>query len=96
VELFTEWEMASQSSFGVNWIPRAPSLKLSGSRRSCRLRRVSQLMREGTNDWDEARIRQFFHSWDAEEILKIKLPVTKVQDLVAWHYEKSGVFSVRS
>jgi hypothetical protein len=52
VELFTEWEMASQSAFGVNWIPRAPSLKLSGSRRSCRLRRVSQLMREGTNDWD--------------------------------------------
>jgi hypothetical protein len=79
-----------------NWIPRPPSLKPSGSRRVCRLRRVSQLMSEGTNDWDEARIRQNFHPWDVEEILKIKIPANKVPDFVAWHYERSGVFSVRS
>jgi hypothetical protein len=60
------------------------------------LRRISQLIREGTNDWDEARVRQFFQPWDVEEILKIKLPTAKQPDSIAWHYEKSGVFSVRS
>jgi hypothetical protein len=45
-------------------------------------------MREGTNDRDEAWVRQFFHPWDVDEILKIKLPATKVPDLIAWHYER--------
>jgi hypothetical protein len=79
-----------------NWIPRPPSLKPSGSRKTCRLRGVSQLMREGTNDWDEAKIRRFFQPWDVEEILKIKIPTCKGPDIIAWHFERSGVFSVHS
>jgi hypothetical protein len=31
-----------------------------------------------------------------EEILKIRLPENKRPDWVAWKYEKSGVFSVKS
>jgi hypothetical protein len=72
------------------WILRLTNLKPSRSRG------VSQLIREGTNDWDEARVRQFFQPSDVEEILKIKLPTAKQPDSIAWHYEKSGVFSVRS
>lgn len=30
------------------------------------------------------------------EILKIKLPRAPMQDTIAWHYEKTGIFSVRS
>jgi hypothetical protein len=71
-----------------NWIPMSLSLKPTRSRHECWLWRVSQLMREGTNDRDEARVRQFFHPWDVDEILKIKLPATKVPDLIAWHYER--------
>jgi hypothetical protein len=79
-----------------NWIPRPTSLRPTGSRRTCRLRRVSQLIRHGTNDWDESRVKQFFHAWDANEIVKIKLPANKILDAIAWHYDKLGVFSVRS
>jgi ribonuclease HI len=78
------------------WIPRPPSLRPTGSRRTCRLRRVSQLIRQGTNDWDENRVRQFFYAWDANEILKIKLPASKIPDTIAWHYDNLGGFSVRS
>jgi hypothetical protein len=41
-----------------NWIPRTPNMKLSGTFCPCRLRRrVSQLMRQGSNEWDEGRLR---------------------------------------
>jgi hypothetical protein len=79
-----------------NWLPRPPSLKPAAPTRSCRLRRVSHLIQHDTNDWDEGIIRRYFHSWDAEEILKIRLPLNKSPDFVARHYEKSGIFSVRS
>jgi hypothetical protein len=79
-----------------NWLPRSPSMKPSGAVRTCRLRRVAQLMRPGTNERDEDTLRRFFYPWDVVEILKIKLPENKTPDLIAWHYEKTGLFSVRS
>jgi hypothetical protein len=71
-------------------------LKYAALTRSCRLRRGSHLIRHGTNYCDEGIIRRYFHWWDAEEILKIRLPLNKSPDFVAWHYEKSGIFLVRS
>jgi len=47
------------------------------------LRRVAQLIRPSVNDWDEGKIRSIFHPWDAEDILKIKLPLNKTEDVVA-------------
>jgi hypothetical protein len=79
-----------------NWILRQPNLKPSGATRTCRLRRVSQLMRPGCNEWDVGILRRFFYPWDADDILKIKLPAIKTQDWVVWNYENSGVFLVRS
>jgi hypothetical protein len=43
-----------------NWIPRRPNLKPSGAIHTCRLRRVSQLMRLGSNEWDEGTLRRYF------------------------------------
>jgi hypothetical protein len=37
-----------------------------------------------------------FHSYDAKQIMRICLPQTAEEDYIAWHYEKSGVFSVQS
>jgi hypothetical protein len=33
---------------------------------------------------------------DVAEVLKIRIPQRGGEDFVAWHYEKSGLFSVRS
>jgi hypothetical protein len=46
--------------------------------------------------WDETLVRRYFYACDVEEILKIKLPSHGGSDCVAWNFEKSGIFSVRS
>lgn len=80
-----------------NWIPRTGSMRPSGSRRVCRLRRVCHLIDTTTRRWDEALVRRvFFHPWDVVEILKIKLPTFGTEDVIAWQPHKSGLFSVRS
>jgi hypothetical protein len=53
-------------------------------------------MRQASNEWDETTLRRYFHTWDVDEILRIKLPTNKKPDWVAWQYEKSRVFSVKS
>jgi hypothetical protein len=71
-------------------------MKQSGPTRVCRLWRASQLMLEGSTEWDDGRVRQYFFPRDVQEILKIKLPANKTSDSIAWQYEKSGIFSVKS
>jgi hypothetical protein len=46
-----------------NWIPRTSNMKPSGPAQVCRLRRVSQLMRQGTNEWDEGMLRRYLFQW---------------------------------
>lgn len=36
------------------------------------------------------------HSFDAEEICKISIPESNAEDRIAWHYERNGIFTVRS
>ncbi|RLN33042.1 hypothetical protein C2845_PM03G01330 [Panicum miliaceum] len=79
-----------------NWIPRNSSLKVSGARRRGRFRWVSQLMCSVTREWDMGMVKHIFHAHDAEEILKIRLSERSSEDLLAWHYEKIGMYSVRS
>ena len=67
-----------------------------GSKRPCRLKWVSQLIRDGSREWNEEILERFFHRNDIDEILKIKLPGGNNEDAVAWHYEKTGCLLVRS
>jgi hypothetical protein len=39
---------------------------------------------------------KFVYSHDVEWILKQKLPLGHYEDWIAWHYEKFGIFSVKS
>ena len=53
-------------------------------------------MKRDTREWDLNLINQIFHSFDAEEIAKIRIPSVEYEDTAAWHYEKNGVFMVKS
>lgn len=79
-----------------NWLPMPHNMKPIGSVRTCRLRWVHHLINSESKTWDETLIRRYFHSCDVSEILKIKLPSSGGSDLVAWNYEKTGTFTVRS
>lgn len=46
--------------------------------------------------WNEEDERDSFMALEAEETLKIKPSAKLVEDVVAWAFEKNGVYSVRS
>ena len=57
---------------------------------------MNQLIHADRNEWKADMVKQMFHSFDAEEICRIKLPSRKTEDCIAWHMEKLGIFSVKS
>jgi hypothetical protein len=57
---------------------------------------VRDLFVPGTRVWDETKVRTSLIALDAMEVLKIKPGVNMESDVVAWAYEKSGLYSVRS
>ena len=78
------------------WIPKPFSLRPAGSTRPCRLKWVHQLIDAEARCWKEDVLKRFFFQFDVDEILKLHIPWRDSEDVVAWHYEKSGIFSVRS
>jgi hypothetical protein len=56
---------------------------------------VHQLI-DDIGSWDETAVCRYFYPCDASEIFKIKLPSPGAADFVAWHFEKTDMFSVRS
>jgi hypothetical protein len=79
-----------------NWFPRPCNLKPIWKLRACRIRRVEHLIDQVTRAWDETILRRYFYQCDVEEVLKIKLPALETEDWIAWNYEKSRLFTVRS
>jgi hypothetical protein len=79
-----------------NWLPRDYNLKVTPRKTRSRIRRVSQLLLPENQAWNEELVKKVCYRYDAEWILKQKLPSNPCDDFVAWHYEKSGIFSVKS
>ncbi|XP_062186766.1 uncharacterized protein LOC133890399 [Phragmites australis] len=93
------WRVATGEKVHIwrdNWLPRNGALKITSQPNSQRVRRVSQLILPGTRNWDAVTIRSLFLPHDAYEILQLKLPNTCYEDFQAWHYERNGIFTVRS
>jgi hypothetical protein len=47
-------------------------------------------------EWDTQVLETCFYNHDIEEICKIRLSERMHEDVIAWHYEKSGILSVKS
>jgi hypothetical protein len=78
------------------WIPRDHNLKVCPGKSKSRVRKVSQLLLPGTNSWNEDLVRKVCYQRDADCILDLKLPTEKCNDFFAWHYDRSGAFTVKS
>jgi hypothetical protein len=50
----------------------------------------------GKREWDTQIMQSILYPHDIQEVLKIRLSDRVPEDFVAWYYEKSGIFSVRS
>jgi hypothetical protein len=78
-----------------NWLPRG-NLKVIGKASKSRIRWVSDLIDPATKKWKEDLVRNVFYKPDADHILQILLTNTTGEDVLAWHYERNGIFLVRS
>jgi hypothetical protein len=58
--------------------------------------KVSELIDQSLRRWDRQSVNDFFLPMDAEVIMRIPLCTSAQGDFWAWHYEKSGMFTVRS
>lgn len=78
-----------------NWIPRPSTFKPILVQSLPTESRVSELL-DQNHQWNEAMINQNFANEDAEIIRNIPLPRTPQEDMVIWHYDKKGLYSVKS
>jgi hypothetical protein len=53
-------------------------------------------MSTALHEWDIQKLRSSLFPHDLEEVLKIRLSERIPDDTIAWHYEKTGMFTVRS
>jgi hypothetical protein len=51
-------------------------------------------MKLGWSEWDDQVIKTYMYPYDAEEVMKIRLSEHDDDDLHAWHYERSGMFTI--
>jgi hypothetical protein len=78
------------------WLPRDVGLKVTALKKNSRRRWVNQLIDSNTKRWNEPLLRELFYEHDIQTILSIDLPQQNHEDRVAWHYERNGVFTVKS
>jgi hypothetical protein len=60
------------------------------------LSKLYDLINPITRSWDEELIRENLWSVDANSILDIPISPTGMQDFLAWHLAKTGLFTVQS
>ncbi|KAH9652505.1 zf-RVT domain-containing protein [Citrus sinensis] len=83
------------SIYNSNWLPRPQMFKPFSPHVLPMDTKVKFFIKED-NSWDVEKIRQFFLEDDVNKILSIKLPRTIQEDKYAWHFDRRGMYSVRS
>ena len=77
------------------WLPRDSSRQVRSRRGNQLLMKVSDLINPISLTWDTQLIQQTFNPEEASIISMI--PIQEgAQDSLAWHYDKKGLFSVKS
>jgi hypothetical protein len=89
---------ASTDIWNSNWIPRDHSLRPFCCTNTTEVapRFVSDLICPITRTWKVDALEKFFLPMDVQAIQQIPISYIRRPDFLAWHYERTGVFSVRS
>ncbi|KAK9129974.1 hypothetical protein Sjap_010461 [Stephania japonica] len=56
---------------------------------------VKDLISQSTNSWDTSLVKSIFNRSEAESILATPISKEGCEDRIVWHYEKSGLLSVK-
>lgn len=79
-----------------NWLPRSSLLRPVVPLKEQRPVMVSELIDQSSATWRDDMLTYHFLPMDIEVIKQIPIPTLNLEDFWSWHFEKSGVFSVRS
>jgi hypothetical protein len=77
------------------WIPRGSTRRPITPRQHTVLTKVSELIDPQTGMWDVDLVQDIFWTEDVQHILSIPIK-HGMEDLIAWHYDLKGTFSVKS
>ena len=86
----------STNIWSMNWLPKDGHLRPLACPRPNPPQMVSELLDHTSASWDRGKLQYFFTPMDADIIGSIPLTTRRQEDFWAWHYEKTGIFSVRS
>jgi hypothetical protein len=85
------------SIWNENWLPRSTRLRpVAAIGTVHRPTMVSELIEQTEGEWKEDMLTMHFLPMDIEVIKSIPLSTVNQSDTWAWHFEKTGLFSVRS
>jgi hypothetical protein len=79
-----------------NWIPRDGALRPFASRMAHPPPKVCDFMDQTARQWDEEKLNTWFFPLDVEVIKTIPISTRTQDDFWAWHYDRKGMFTVRS
>ena len=79
-----------------NWLRRPSGLKVTPKKNRTMIKWVSGLILSGPRRWDENLVRHLFYPHDAEEILSLCLKSLGDGDFFTWHFDKNGLFLLKS
>ena len=78
------------------WIPDHPPRAPRPRQQITQDTKVSQFFLRDRNQWDIEKLRQEVIEEDVDKILALKISPTAKQDLLGWHYNDNGIYSVKS
>jgi hypothetical protein len=79
-----------------NWLPRDGVMRPFTSRVADPPQKVGDFIDQVTRQWDRQKLNFFFQPVDVRVIMNIPVSSRVQSDFWAWHYDKKGIFSVRS
>jgi ribonuclease HI len=79
-----------------NWLPRDEVRRPITCLQNDAPQMVADFIDVTTASWNVPMLQQFFLPMDIEVITSIPLSTRRMDDCWAWHFEKTGIFSVRS
>jgi hypothetical protein len=92
------WRVGNEEKINIwlnPWIPNKITRCPSTPRGQILVNRVCELIDPITGNWDHDLVRNLCWEEDAKIILVIPLK-SNMDDFLVWHYDKKGIFSVKS
>lgn len=100
IEKGCRWIVGNGNSINIwddPWLSKPPSFKAISPRiNNTSYVKVGDIIDHETMKWKVDIVKEIFIPFKAEEILNTPIPSHPTDDIVAWGYTKSGLFTVKS